>query len=285
MSAALPAAAALADAAARLRAAGVPEAVADARRLLAHALAIAPERLTLALSEPLPEAAAARFAAFVAARAARQPVAQITGERLFWGRTFQVTPDVLDPRPETETLVATALEAPFSRVLDLGTGSGCLLLTLLADRPGATGLGTDISATALAVAARNAARLGLGARAAFALADWFSGVDGAFDLIVANPPYIAAGELAALAPEVRNWEPRAALTPGEDGLAAYRAIAAGATAHLAPAGRLILETGAGQGAAVAALCEAAGLGHAMLRADMDGRARAVLCMLPPPARF
>lgn len=276
---------ALADAAARLRAAGVPDAAADARRLLAHALGLAPGRLTLALPGPLPEAAAARFAEAVARRAARQPVAQILGERLFWGRPFRVTPDVLDPRPETETLVAAALEAPFARMLDLGTGSGCLLLTLLAECPGATGLGTDISAAALAVAADNATRLGLAARAAFARADWFSGVSGFFDLIVSNPPYIAAAEWATLAPEVRDWEPRAALTPGEDGLAAYRAIAAGAGGHLAPGGRLVLEVGAGQGEAVAAICEAAGLGPTALRVDMDGRARAVLCTPPGPARF
>lgn len=281
----MSAGAVLAEAAARLRAAGVPDAMADARRLLAHALGIAPDRLTLALPEPLPEAAAARFAGAVARRAARQPVAQILGERLFWGRAFRVTPDVLDPRPETETLVAAALEAPFARVLDLGTGSGCLLLTLLAERPEASGLGIDISGAALAVAAGNAARLGVSGRAGFLRADWFAGVSGRFDLIVSNPPYIAGAEWETLAPELREWEPRAALTPGGDGLAAYRAIAAGAGAHLAPGGRIVLEVGAGQGAAVAAICAAAGLGPAALRPDMDGRARAVLCAPPVPARF
>lgn len=281
----MSAGAVLAEAAARLRAAGVPDAMADARRLLAHALGIAPDRLTLALPEPLPEAAAARFADAVARRAARQPVAQILGERLFWGRAFRVTPDVLDPRPETETLVAAALEAPFARVLDLGTGSGCLLLTLLAERPEASGLGIDISGAALAVAAGNAARLGVSGRAGFLRADWFAGVSGRFDLIVSNPPYIAGAEWETLAPELREWEPRAALTPGGDGLAAYRAIAAGAGAHLAPGGRIVLEVGAGQGAAVAAICAAAGLGPAALRPDMDGRARAVLCAPPVPARF
>jgi release factor glutamine methyltransferase len=200
---------------------------------------------------------------------------QILGHRAFWRHRFRVTPDVLDPRPETEALVAEALRAPFVRVLDLGTGSGAILLSLLADRPAATGLGTDVSAPALAVAAHNAAALGLADRAAFLRADWFDGVAGSFDLIVSNPPYIAEGEMAALAPEVRDWEPRLALTPGGDGLAAYRTIAAGAGAHLAPGGRLIVETGAAQGPAVAAIMAAAGLGPVRVLPDLAGRDRVV----------
>jgi release factor glutamine methyltransferase len=265
---------------ARLAAAGVEGAARDARWLLADALGLAPDRLAARLDEPLAPEAAARFEAAVAARARRQPVAQITGRRAFWGRDFAVTPDVLDPRADTETLVALALAEPFGSVLDLGTGSGCLLVTLLAERPGATGTGSDLSEAALAVARANAARHGVADRAAFLHADWFAGIDGRFDLIVANPPYIAADEIADLEPEVRAWEPRSALTDGGDGLAAFRAIAAGTAAHLAPGGRLIVETGAGQGAAVAALLDAAGLESVACHADLEGRHRAVTARRP-----
>ena len=263
-----------------LAAAGIEEAPRDARLLLAHAMGIAPDRLTLHLPDPLAPAAAARLAAALAARAARQPVAQITGRRQFWGRPFQVTRDTLDPRPETETLVAAALEQPFARVLDLGTGTGCILVTLLAERPGATGTGLDLSPAALAVAAANAAALGVADRARFALSDWFAAAEGRHDLIVANPPYIAAAEMAGLAPEVRDWDPHLALTPGGDGLAAYRAIAAGAGAHLAPGGRLLLEIGPTQGAAVAGLLRAAGLVDVTIRTDLDGRDRVLAARAP-----
>ena len=187
-----------------------------------------------------------------------------------------VTPDVLDPRPETETLVAAALEQPFARLLDLGTGSGCILISLLADRPSAQGVGTDLSDAALEVARRNAGQLGVAERVRFLRSDWFGGVQGRFDLIVSNPPYIAEDEMAALAPEVRDWEPRAALTPGGDGLAAYRAIAQGAGARLMAGGRLILEIGPTQGAAVTALLRAAGFDCVEIRPDLDGRDRVVI---------
>jgi release factor glutamine methyltransferase len=247
---------------------------------MAHALGIAPGLLTPLGRDPLPPEAAARFDAAVAARAVRQPVAQITGRRQFWGRAFEVTRDVLDPRPETETLVAAALEEAFARVLDLGTGTGCLLLSLLAERPAATGLGVDLSPAALDVARRNATALGLSGRAAFREGDWTAGLCGRFDLIVSNPPYIAAAEMAGLAPEVRDWEPHLALSPGGDGLDAYRRIAAGVGALLAPSGRLILEMGPTQADAVAALMADAGLVPEAPRHDMDGRARALIARAP-----
>lgn len=260
---------------ARLRSAGVADPPRDARLLLAHAMGIEPARLSLHLHDPIPEGAAARFAASLAAREARQPVAQIIGHRLFWGRSFHVTRDVLDPRPETETLVAAALAVPFSRVLDLGTGSGAILLSLLADCPEASGLGTDLSAAALDVARSNAAALGLEARAEFALSDWFSAVAGCFDLIVSNPPYIAADEMPELAPELRDWEPHAALSPGGDGLAAYRIIVAQASRHLCPGGWLMVEIGATQAPAVMALFVAAGFAQVACLPDMDGRDRVI----------
>ena len=261
---------------ARLAAAGIEGAAGDARALLAFAAGIAHGRLTLHLPDTLAPEAAARFQAALAAREARQPVAQIIGQRLFWGRSFRVTRDVLDPRPETEVLVAAALEAPFARVLDLGTGTGAILLSLLAERVGATGLGVDVSPAALAVARGNASALGLPDRAAFRLSDWFGAVaETGFDLIVSNPPYIAAAEMAGLEPDVRDWEPHLALTPGGDGLAAYRALAAGAGAHLAPGGRLMVEIGPAQGTAVADLFRAAGLKDVTVRPDLDGRDRLV----------
>lgn len=264
----------------RLRQAGVEDAARDARVLLGHALGIAPNRLTLHMADPLAPEAAARFEMAIAARAARQPVSQITGQRLFWGRPFRVTRDVLDPRPETETLIAAALAAPFARVLDLGTGSGCILLTLLAERPAATGLGIDLSDAALAVARDTAAALGVGPRATFRTSDWFAAITGRYDLIVSNPPYIAEAEMPALAPEVRDWEPALALTPGGDGLAAYRVIAAGAGAHLAPGGRLMVEIGPTQGRTVAALFRAAGLQEVAVHPDLDGRDSVVAAAAP-----
>jgi len=265
---------ALRDAVPVLRAAGVADPPRDARLLLAHAMGVAADRLTLHLGDALTEAAAARFATSIAARAARQPVSQITGQRLFWGRGFAVTPDVLDPRPETETLIARALAEPFASVLDLGTGSGCILLTLLLERPTAQGVGTDLSDAALRVAGANRQALGV-AGADLLQGDWYGPVTGRHDLIVSNPPYLAAAEMAGLSPDVRDWEPAMALTPGEDGMDAYRAICAGAMAHLAPGGRLMVEIGPTQGQAVAAMMQAAGLAAVAIHPDLDGRDRVV----------
>jgi len=259
----------------RLQAAGVEGAARDLRLLLAFATGIPPDRLTPVLADPLPGAAAARFEAAVTARVARQPVSQIVGGRLFWGRWFRVTPDVLDPRPETETLIATALDGEFSRVLDLGTGSGAILITLLAERAGATGTGVDLSPKALSVAAANAAALSVAGRATFLQSDWLSAVRGRFDLVVANPPYIAEADMPGLSPEVRLWEPRLALTPGGDGLDACRSILRDVRSVLVPSGRALLEIGASQGDAVAALCQSAGLQAVTVLQDMDGRDRVV----------
>ena len=263
----------------RLVAAGVAGAARDARLLLAHAMEIAPDRLTLQLSDPLTPRAAARYQTAIAARVARQPLSQITGKRLFWNRSFTVTPDVLDPRPETELLVRAALSRPFARMADLGTGSGCILLSCLADMPNATGLGCDISDQALAVAASNAAALGLTGRATFRLSDWFSAIEGRFDLITANPPYLALAEMAALSPEVR-FEPRIALTTGGDGLDAYRAISQSAPARLLSGGRLIVEIGPTQAQQVAAMLARAGLCDIQILQDLDGRDRVVSATKP-----
>jgi release factor glutamine methyltransferase len=265
----------------RLQAAGVEGAARDLRLLLAFAMGIPPDRLTLVLNDSLSEAALARFEAAVAARAARQPVSQIVGGRLFWGRWFRVTPDVLDPRPETETLIAAALSGAFSRVLDLGTGSGAILITLLAERSGAVGTGVDLSENALSVATGNATSLLVADRATFLQSDWLAVVSGTFDLVVANPPYISESEMPGLSPEVRQWEPRLALTPGGDGLEAYRSILRDIRTVLAPSARVLLEIGAGQGDAVAALCRTAGLQAVTVLQDMDGRDRVVSAIAAP----
>lgn len=259
----------------QLRDAGIADPPRDARLLLAHSMEVTPDRLTLHLGAPLGQAAITQFTALIAARQTHQPVAQIIGYRLFWGRRFTVTKDVLDPRPETETLIIEALKSPAKTVLDLGTGSGAILLTLLAEWPDAIGTGSDISPAALAVARGNAAALNLTARTTLTLTHWLDGISGRYDLITSNPPYIAAAEMPHLSPDVLNWEPHIALTPGGDGLDAYRAIAKGAPGHLTPKGRLIVEIGPTQGSAVCALFAATGLGAITILPDLDGRDRAV----------
>jgi release factor glutamine methyltransferase len=273
---------ALIEAVAILRRAGVEDAPRDARLLLAHALKIPYDRLNMVLHDAFPEAAHQRLAALVETRASRVPMAQILGERLFWGRSFKVTKDTLDPRPETETLVQAAIRQPFGTMLDLGTGTGCILISCLLAMPQADGIGVDLSEAALKVAAENAATHG--AKARFQVSDWFSTVQGCFDLIVANPPYIAQHEMAALAPEVRDHEPHLALTPGGDGLAPYRIIAAAAPRHLLPGGRLIVEIGPTQGAEVTGFFQAHGLSEIRILKDMDARDRVVIAEKPAKNR-
>lgn len=263
--------------------AGIDGAAGDARALLARVLRVPRDRLTLHLSDPLPEGAAAAFGTALDRRLAREPVSRIIGERLFYGRPFRVTPDVLDPRPETETLIAVALDRPFATVLDLGTGTGCILLTLLAERPHATGTGIDLSPAALAVATENARALGLAGRAGLRQGDWTAGLTARFDLVVSNPPYIALAEMPSLAPEVRNWDPALALTDEGDGLGAYRAIVAQAPGVLMPSGRLVVEIGPTQGAAVRSLFHNQGFTDVAITPDLDGRDRVVSGFWPGTA--
>lgn len=270
---------ALAELATQLEAAGIEGAMRDARLLLARAMQLEPSRLMLRMDDPLSTDHADALDPLLKRRLRREPMSHILGHRLFYGRSFEVTPDVLDPRPETETLVAEALKRPFSTILDLGTGTGCILLTLLAERQGATGIGVDRSAAALEVAGRNADRLGVAARCGLLVSDWFECVTGCFDLIVSNPPYIAAWEMATLAPELGH-EPRIALTDGGDGLSAYRIIAAGAGAHLKPGGCLMVEIGWQQGEAVQGILREAGFGAVCLLPDLEGRDRVILAQDP-----
>jgi release factor glutamine methyltransferase len=265
---------------ATLAAAGVDDPAVDARYLMAHALGLAPHALTLELARLLNPDESASFTTLITARASRRPVAKIIGKRAFWNYDFIVTDATLDPRPDTETLVAEALRAPFAKMLDLGTGTGCILLSCLAERPMAHGTGTDVSAAALQVAAANATAMGLTARASFVQSDWFSAIDGRFDLIVSNPPYIAADEMAALAPEVRNHDPHLALTPGGDGLDPYRRIAAGAGARLLSGGRILLEIGPTQAPEVTAMLDRAGFCQITTLIDIDGRNRVIAAQKP-----
>ncbi|MBW6417071.1 peptide chain release factor N(5)-glutamine methyltransferase [Celeribacter sp. PS-C1] len=265
----------------RLTEAGVDGAPRDARLLMAHVLGMEPGRLTLVMPDEISVDHKVAFEAAIERRLTREPVSHILGYRDFYGRRFQVSSDVLDPRPETEILISEALSKPFTSVLDLGTGSGAILLTLLAEQVLAKGLATDLSEAALTVAQTNAEALGLGKRARFQQADWWAGVEGQFDLIVSNPPYIAADEMAGLSPELAH-EPRMALTDEADGLMCYREIAAGVRAHLAPRGRIMVEIGPTQGAAVSDLFLAQGLKAVRVIADLDGRDRVVVAQAPNP---
>jgi release factor glutamine methyltransferase len=218
-----------------------------------------------------------------------EPVSRILGQKEFWSLPLSVTPDVLVPRPETETVVEGALDfvergglrMKKLRIIDIGTGSGALMLALLRELPNAIGTGTDVSKAALQVARANAAHCGLERRCSFVACDIASGVRGPFDLVVSNPPYIAHDEIASLAPEVRDYDPTVALDGGDDGLTAYRAIAAEAARLLAPGGRLFVELGAGQESAVRALFTNAGLSVGAARKDLAGIPRVLGVGLAP----
>jgi release factor glutamine methyltransferase len=259
----------------------------DARILVGHALALDHAALAAQADRGLTGSEADAIAALARRRLAREPVARIVGTKEFWGLPIALNADTLVPRPETETIVEAALAAlgdarnrPL-RIADLDTGSGALLLALLHELPVARGVGTDISSAALACARSNAAALGLGNRAVFVACSHGTGLVGGFDLVVANPPYVASGDIAGLEPEVRDFDPRVALDGGADGLAAYRAIIADAKRLLAPSGRLVLELGAGQLDAVRSLTVAAGLAIAEVRNDLSGVARALLVKVSP----
>ena len=260
------------------RTAGIEDADVDARLLVGHALHLDRARL-IAQSDRILEAREINvISALAARRLKREPVSRILGQKEFWSIALAITPDVLVPRPETETVVEGALDFVVRgglrmeklRILDIGTGSGALLLALLRELPNATGTGTDISTGALKVARENAARCGVEGRCTFVVCDIASVVEGPFDLLVSNPPYIAHNEITSLAPEVKNYDPTVALDGGDDGLAAYRAIAADAKQLLAPGARMFVELGAGQEAAVRDLFTNVGLIAGIARTDLAG---------------
>lgn len=273
------AAEAMASATARLRAAGVADPARDARILLAHAARIEAARVTLIAPEDLSPEIAERYDQLIALRAVRVPVSQLLGEREFYGRRFKVSREVLDPRPETETLIEAALSRPFDRVLDLGTGSGCILVTLLAETRAALGVGVDLSEAACLQASANAVLHRVEDRATVLASDWFATVDGVFDLIVSNPPYISRAEMGQLDPEVRDHEPEMALTDGADGLGAYRIIADEAPRFLTKDGRVMVEIGWRQASEVSAIFADAGFGSRHVLQDLGGQDRVIVASL------
>jgi len=266
---------------ARLRQAGCDTPRLDAVLLLAAATGTTPDGVRLNPDAPVEAAAAARFDLLVKRREAREPVAQILGRREFWGLDFIVSRSVLDPRADSETLIDAMLRQLSDRkmplrLVDFGTGSGCLLLSLLHELPGAWGVGIDRSEAALAVARENAGRLGLHERVAFTCTDWGSGIAGAFDILISNPPYIETAVLPSLAPEVALYEPRSALDGGPDGLDTYRRLLPDMRRLAAPGALVGLEVGAGQGTAVTELLVAAGFEGVQPVADLAGHIRVLL---------
>jgi release factor glutamine methyltransferase len=270
--------------------AGIESGMTDARALIGAALRLSRAQLLAQSDRILEPREIAAISALAARRLKREPVSRILGRKEFWSLMLDVTPDVLVPRPDTETVVEAALDYIVRgglrleklRILDIGTGSGALVLALLEELPNAHGVGTDISTAALHVARGNAERLGLAPRCSFVACNIADGVQGRFDLIVSNPPYIARGAVAALDPEVRDYDPRLALDGGADGLDVYRAIAAAAPALLAPGGRLIVELGAGQAGLVTALFASEMIEVLSVRDDLGGIPRALAARLPSP---
>ncbi len=256
--------------------AGIPNADVDARFLLAHAMGCEPSRLILMEDDEVHPDVFRAFDGYLASREKFQPVSQIVGGREFWGRWFSVTPDVLDPRPETESLIEVALlQGPFQRVLDLGTGSGILAVTLAAEWLDARAIAIDISSEAIAVATKNAAAHNVADRVNLIVSNWFDAVAGQFDLIVSNPPYIAAAEMAGLSPDVRNWEPFLALTPGGVGLESYRTIASTLGEFLAEEGLALFEIGHAQAVDVVKIFQEAGFANVTVSRDLGGKDRVV----------
>lgn len=267
----------------RFRLAGIDSPEADARALIGQALRLNRAQLVSQSDRQLEAREAAALSALAARRLKREPVARILGRKEFWSLSLQISPDVLDPRPDTETIVEDALAFVVRagrrmeklRILDIGTGSGALLLALLRELPNAIGTGTDISPAALEIARANAASNGLAARCGFVACHIADGVQGPFDIVVSNPPYIAHGTIATLEPEVRDYDPWIALDGGLDGLDAYRAIAGEARRMLAPGGHLFVELGTGQETEARALFTKAGLSVDAARADLGGIARSL----------
>ena len=271
----------IAEATAQLAAAGIAEARREARLILALALEIDPAMVLGYPERPVDDRSRARLDRLIARRVKHEPFSRLKGTREFWSLDFALSPETLDPRPDSETLIAAALahlpdrRAPL-RLIDFGTGTGCLLLALLSELPNATGLGIDILPGAVETARRNALSLGLSARVQFSVGDWDRGIEGEADVILANPPYIPSQEIPSLAPEVAAYEPRGALDGGPDGLDAYRALAPATQRLLTRGGLACIEIGAGQAVPVAGLLSKSGLTINEIRRDLSGLERCLV---------
>ncbi|MGB0901336.1 peptide chain release factor N(5)-glutamine methyltransferase [Halocynthiibacter sp.] len=267
-----------------LKSAGIADAARDARRLMSWALEVDASRLTLMLGDDISDDARARFEKAIERRSCHVPVSHITGTRAFYGRDFHVSCVVLDPRPETELLVEIALQHPATRLLDLGTGSGAIAVSVLAERPELSGEAFDISVDALEIAQINAQTHGVADRLSFKQSDWFQKARGRYDLIVSNPPYITTAEMQDLQPEVFEHEPHIALTPypdaENDGLVSYRVITAQVGDYLASGGLLAVECGPTQGQVVRGMFVRVGLIDVQIHQDLDGRDRVVVGKMP-----
>jgi release factor glutamine methyltransferase len=277
--------AAVADAAARLASCGIDAPRREARLLVSLAAGLEAAEVLGYPERAIAEPARTRLEHMIQRRMAREPASRIAGRRAFWTLDLALSPATLDPRPDSETVVAAALEriadlsAPLV-VLDLGTGTGCMVLAILSELPRAVGVGIDLVPGAAALARRNAAASGLISRAFFAVGWWGAGIGGGVDVVVANPPYVASGAIAGLAPEVARWEPRVALDGGSDGLRAFREIAPDLGRLLKPGGFACLEVGAGQADEVARICARAGLDEAGRRRDLSGIERCLVVERP-----
>ena len=266
---------------ARFSQAGIDTPRLDARILVGHVLGIDPSMMFARSDMEIDDDQYDRIESLAQRRLAREPVARIVGSREFWSMKFDVTPDVLDPRADTETLVSAilALRPSFPgpvRILDLGTGTGCILLAILSAWPEATGIGVDISPNAVDVATKNAARLGLSNRSVFRVGNWCEGLAETFDIVVSNPPYISTADFLQLQPDVKNFDPPTALKGGADGLDAYRALIPAARKALKSGGKIGLEFGAGQEKAVTKLAEENGFASAAEYRDLAGIVRCVV---------
>jgi release factor glutamine methyltransferase len=254
----------------------------DARILVAHALGVEPSHLFTRSDEALGAQTRIKIEKLIERRLAREPVSRIMGAREFWGLNFKLTPETLDPRPDTESLVSAVLElkSKFNdgpvRILDLGTGTGCILLAVLSEWPEATGVGIDINSGAVETAAENAVHLELSQQASFVVGNWAEGLPDSFDIVMSNPPYIAEDERSGLPLEVAKYDPSAALFGGADGLASYRALLPSARLVANPQGYLVLEVGSQQADAVSELLAAAGF---TLEARKQDLAEIVRCLV------
>lgn len=256
---------------------GIKSSDIDARVLMAHALGVSSANLLLQAHDGIKDDELERFMQLIQSRSVFQPVSQIIGRREFWGREFNVTSDVLDPRPETESIIDLVLNNNFTpkRILDLGTGSGILAITLAAEIPTANVFATDISDAALSIAKDNAHKHGVHDRIQFMKSDWFECVSGQFDLIVSNPPYISADEMLELDKDVVNWEPHIALSPGGDGLSPYKSIAKSLDKYLLGNGSAYFEFGYKQAQKVKEIFQDSGFNNTSIHEDMSGHQRII----------